>query len=79
MQERNLRRGPRRRSERLPAQILVQLTGTTETGQEFIENSAAIPLRILSAHRIPATHEEASVGGKPMEQPRTPEQMTRLR
>ena len=44
MQERNLRRGPRRRSERLPAQILVQLAGTTETGQEFMENSQTLML-----------------------------------
>jgi len=44
MQERNLRRGPRRRSERLPAQILVQLAGATETGQEFMENSHTLTL-----------------------------------
>ncbi|HUJ33535.1 MAG TPA: PilZ domain-containing protein [Candidatus Acidoferrum sp.] len=44
MPERKLRRGPRRRSERLPAQIPVQLAGASETGQEFTENSQTLTL-----------------------------------
>ena len=44
MEERTLRRGRRRRSERLSAQILVQLAGATETGQEFMENAQTLTL-----------------------------------
>jgi len=44
MQERNLHRSPRRRSERLSAPIRVELTGATETGQEFKENSQTVTL-----------------------------------
>lgn len=44
MQERRLRRGHRRRSERLSAQIPVQLTGTSETGQQFVENAETLTL-----------------------------------
>ena len=44
MPERKLRRGHRRRSERLPQRILIQLAGVTETGEEFLENSQTLML-----------------------------------
>jgi hypothetical protein len=44
MQERKLRRGHRRRSGRVSAQILVTLAGTAETGPEFLENSETLTL-----------------------------------
>ena len=44
MHERKLRRGRRRRSERLSAQIPVQLAGATETGQQFMENAQTLTL-----------------------------------
>lgn len=44
MQERRLRRGHRRRSERLSAQILVELAGASETGQQFLENARTLTL-----------------------------------
>ena len=44
MHERKLRRGHRRRSERLSAQIPVQLAGDAGTGQEFLENSQTLTL-----------------------------------
>ena len=44
MQERKLRRGRRRRSERLSAQVLVQLAGNSETGQQFLENTQTLTL-----------------------------------
>jgi PilZ domain len=44
MQERRLRRGHRRRSDRLPAEISLQLTGTSEAGQEFTEESRTLTL-----------------------------------
>jgi hypothetical protein len=62
MQERKLRRGRRRRSERLSAQILVQLAGATETGQQFIENAQTLTLSeggasILSKRKLIPTQE----------------------
>jgi hypothetical protein len=44
MHERKLRRGHRRRSERLSAQIPVQLAGDAGAGQEFLENSQTLTL-----------------------------------
>lgn len=44
MHERKLRRGRRRRSERLSTQIPIQLAGGTETGQQFIENAQTLTL-----------------------------------
>src|ERR1700684_4185798 len=44
MQERTLRRGRRRRSERLSVHVPVQLTGISETGQQFLENSETLTL-----------------------------------
>jgi hypothetical protein len=44
MHERKLRRGHRRRSERLSAQIPVQLAGDAGPGQEFLENSQTLTL-----------------------------------
>lgn len=44
MQERRLRRGHRRRSERLPAEIPLRLTGATKTGQKFTEDSRTLTL-----------------------------------
>jgi hypothetical protein len=57
MQERRLRRGHRRRSERVSVQIPIQFAGTTETGQEFLENSETLTLSrygasILSKRRL---------------------------
>ena len=43
-QDRKLRRGRRRRSERLAAPILVQLASTSETGEQFLENSQTLTL-----------------------------------
>jgi hypothetical protein len=62
MPEQKLRRGRRRRSERLSVQILVQLVGITETGQEFLENSQTLTLSqggaaILSKRKLISEHE----------------------
>lgn len=52
MQERKLRRGSRRRSERLSAQIPIQLAGVTETGQQFIENAQTLTLSQCGASML---------------------------
>jgi hypothetical protein len=44
MPERKLRRGRRRRSGRLSAQIPVQLAETSDTGQQFLENTRTLTL-----------------------------------
>jgi hypothetical protein len=44
MQERKLRRVQRRRSERLSAQIPIQLVWTAETGEAYMENSETLTL-----------------------------------
>jgi hypothetical protein len=44
MQDRKLRRGRRRRSVRLTVQILIQLAGASETGQQFLENAQTLAL-----------------------------------
>jgi hypothetical protein len=44
MEERKLRRGPRRRSERLSIQIEIQLAGASETGQQFLESTQTLTL-----------------------------------
>jgi hypothetical protein len=44
MQERKIRRGHRRRSDRLTLYLPVQLAGSTETGQEFLESSQTLTL-----------------------------------
>ena len=61
MEERKLRRGPHRRSERLPAQMPVQLAGADETGQQFTENSETLTLSqhgasILSKRKFRPNH-----------------------
>lgn len=44
MQERKLRRGRRRRTERVVVQMPVQLGGASETGQPFFENTETLTL-----------------------------------
>src|ERR1022692_714642 len=44
MPERKLRRGRRRRSGRLSAQIPVQLAETSDTGQQILENTRTLML-----------------------------------
>jgi hypothetical protein len=44
MQERNLRRGRRRRSERLSVKIPVQLVGVDETDQQLLEDTETLTL-----------------------------------
>jgi hypothetical protein len=62
MEDRKLRRGPHRRSERLPAQLPIELTGATEKGEEFKEKSETSTLSqygaaILSKRKLMANHE----------------------
>jgi hypothetical protein len=44
MQERKIRRGRHRRSERLFARLPLQLAGASSTGQQFLENTETLTL-----------------------------------
>jgi hypothetical protein len=62
MHDRNLRRGHRRRSERLPAQLPLRLAGAGEAGQQFTEDSQTLTLSqhgasILSKRKFVADQE----------------------
>jgi hypothetical protein len=65
MPERKLRRGPRRRSERFPAEIALQLTRTGEKGEKLTENSHTVTLSrhgasILSKRKL-ATEQQITI------------------
>jgi hypothetical protein len=49
MQERKLRRGRRRRSERLCARLPLQLIGASATGLQFLENTETLTLSQFGA------------------------------